>query len=73
MNQDHLTAGVAALSGSTALTNVIQHFQNVDPTTATSETWLILAVAAALYQLALSIATRGAGALTANPAPGTTP
>ena len=69
MNQDHLTAGVAALSGSTALTNVIQHFQNVDATTATSETWLILAVVAALYQLAMSRATRGA---TANPTPGTT-
>ena len=69
MNQDHLTAGVAALSGSTALTNVIQHFQNVDPTTATSETWLILAVVAALYQLAMSIAARGA---TANPTPGVT-
>jgi hypothetical protein len=72
MNQDHLTAGVAALSGSTALTNVIQHFQNVDATTATSETWLILAVVAALYQLAMSLATRGAAAPAASPAPGAT-
>jgi len=45
MNQDHVVAGSAALTGATALPIVLQHFQGLDPTTASAEATAIMHLA----------------------------
>lgn len=69
MNQDHAIAGVGGVSATALLTTVLQHFQGVDPATASAEAGLLVLAAGILAGLLQAVLPRKPAPLAPPPAP----
>ena len=58
MNQSHAIAGVGGVSATAMLTTVLQHFQGVDPATASAEAGLLVLALGILAGLGQALMAR---------------
>lgn len=70
MNQDHAIAGVGGVSATALLTTVLQHFQGVDPATASAEAGLVVLALGTIFGIIQNgFAPRAAAPLAPPPPP----